>query len=162
MALAEGAGLGYHTSIMKVILQRDVKGLGRQHEAVETRDGYALNHLIPKKFAIHATPVATKAAERELAKVVSRKELDVKLLAENIATLAEAHITIAKKANEKGHLYDAVGAPEISHAVKEQVSVDLPEGVIKLEKPIKELGTYRVPVASGGIFGEFSIEVVGE
>jgi len=147
---------------MKVILQRDVKGLGRQHEAVETRDGYALNHLIPKRFAIHATPVATRAAERELAKVVSRKELDVKLLAENIAALAEAHLSIVKKANEKGHLYDAVGAPEIAVAAKEQARIDLPEDAIKLEKPIKELGTFTIPVASGDVFGEFSITVVAE
>lgn len=147
---------------MKVILQRDVKGLGHQHEAVETRDGYALNHLIPKKFAIHATPEATRAAGLRLAKVVSRKELDVKLLAENIAALAEAHITIVKKANEKGHLYDAVGAPEIVGAAKEQTRIELPEEAIKLEKPIKELGTFRIPVSSGEVFGEFSITVVAE
>ncbi len=147
---------------MKIVLTRDVKGMGRAHEAVETKDGYALNFLIPQKLAIPATPVALAEAQRHLVQVIQRKELDVKLLAENITALAEAHITIVKKANEKGHLYDAVAAPEISHAVKEQAHIDLPEEAIKLEKPIKELGTFRVAVAAGEAFGEFSIEVVAE
>src|SRR3989344_4416738 len=147
---------------MKVVLTRDVKGMGRAHEAVETKDGYALNFLIPQKLAIPATPSAMRDAERCLKRVGERKELDVKLLEQNIAALAEAHITIVMKANEKGHLYEAIAASEISHAVKEQARIDLPEEAIKLEKPIKELGTYRVPVSAADAFGEFSIEVVGE
>src|SRR3989344_1346061 len=147
---------------MKVVLMRDVKGMGRTHEAVEAKDGYALNYLIPQKLAIPATPAAMREAERHLKRVGERKELDAKLLEQNIAALAEAHITIAMKANEKGHLYDAVAAPEISHAVKEQARIDLPEEAIKLEKPIKELGTFRVPVSAAEAFGEFTIEVVGD
>ncbi len=147
---------------MKVILQRDVKGMGRAHEAVEAKDGYALNFLIPKKLAIPATPSALKEAEPRYKAAVERKELDAKLLAQNIAALAEEHITIAMKANEQGHLYEAVAAPEISAAVKAQARIDLPEEAIKLEKPIKELGTFRVPVSHGETFGEFAIEVVAE
>ncbi len=147
---------------MKIVLTRDVKGMGRAHEAVETKDGYALNFLIPQKLAIPATPAALAEAERRLVQVGQRKELDATLLSQNIVALAEAHITIVKKANEKGHLYDAVAAPEISHAVREQARIDLPEEAIKLEKPIKELGTFRVAVAAGEAFGEFSIEVVAE
>lgn len=147
---------------MKVILERDVKGLGRAHETVTTADGYALNFLIPKKLAIPATVGAAKNAELRKATISSRKELDAKLLEQNIAALADARIVIKVKANEKGGLYDAVGAPEISAAVKSEARVDLPEGVIRLEKPIKELGTYTVPVSAGEVFGSFSIEVVAE
>lgn len=141
---------------MKVVLIRDVKGMGRAHETVETRDGYALNYLIPQKFAVAATPGAVRGAERRLARAFSRKELDAKLLAETIASLAGACIVIRKKANEKGHLYDAVDASEIAQAA------NLPEEAIKLEKPIKELGTFRVPVAAGEAFGEFSITLEAE
>ena len=64
--------------------------------------------------------------------------------------------------NEKNHLYDAVGKSEIIKAAKEQARVDLPEGVIKLEKPIKELGTFDIPVASVETFGKFSITIEAE
>lgn len=147
---------------MKVILQRDVKGMGRAHETVETKDGYALNYLIPKKLAIPATSAAVKEAGVRLAKAVGRKELDAKLLAGNIATLADANITIAMKANEKGHLYNAVGASEIAEAAKREARIDLPEEAIKLERPIKELGRFEIPVSAGEVFGTFAITVIPE
>lgn len=147
---------------MKVILIKDVKGMGRAHEEVVIADGYALNYLIPKKMAIAATPVARQEAETRRKQVVDRGELDAALLTQNIASLAEARIVIKMKANEKGHLYDAVGESDIAKAAKEQAHIDLPEEVIKLEKPIKEIGTFEIPVASADTFGKFSITIEAE
>ncbi|MEK7101644.1 MAG: 50S ribosomal protein L9 [Patescibacteria group bacterium] len=147
---------------MKVILTRDVKGVGRAHEEIVAADGYALNFLIPKKLAIVATPMAKQEAELRRKQATDRSALDAALLAQNIASLAEAHIIIKAKVNEKNHLYDAVGKSEIIKAAKEQARVDLPEGVIKLEKPIKELGTFDIPVASVETFGKFSITIEAE
>ena len=147
---------------MKVILVKDVKGIGHAHEAVETADGYALNFLIPKKLAVPATPIALKEAALRHTQLANRAELDAKLLVQNIEALAEARIVIRAKANEKGHLYDAVGESEIRKAAKEQAHIDLPDDVIKLEKPIKELGVFDVPVSAAGAFGKFSITIEAE
>ncbi len=147
---------------MKVILLRDVKGIGRAHDAIETKDGYALNYLIPKKFAIPATPVAQREAELRRKQMTDRTALDAALLTQNIASLAEARIVIKVKVNEKGHLYDAVREPEIRKAVKEQARIDLSDDVIKLEKPIKGLGAFDIPVATADTFGKFSITIEAE
>ena len=147
---------------MKVILVKDVKDLGRAHEEVTTSDGYALNYLIPKKFAIAATPVAMREAVTRRKQVVDRSALDAALLTQTLSTLAEARIVIRMKANEKGHLYDAVGEDDIRKAVNEQANTMLPEGVIRLEKPIKEIGTFDVPVASADTFGKFSVTIEAE
>ena len=147
---------------MKVILQRDVKGVGREHEAVEAKDGYALNFLIPKKLAVPATPAALKDAEFRMRQKSERKELDHKLLSETLATLADGRVQIAKKANTQGHLYDAVDAADIASAVKSATNLDVPEEAIKLEKPIKELGAFRVPVSAGEVFGELPITIIPE
>ena len=142
---------------MKVILTKDVKGIGRAHETVEVLGGYALNYLIPKKLAVSATKSAAKEAHEREKQSLARKELTAKLIEQNLAALAAARVVIKAKANEKGHLYDAVGEPEITQAIKEQVRVELPEHALKLEKPIKELGTFAIPVATGDSFGTFSI-----
>ncbi|MDD3531138.1 MAG: 50S ribosomal protein L9 [Candidatus Pacebacteria bacterium] len=147
---------------MKVILIKDVKGMGRAHTEIDVADGYALNYLIPKKFAIAATGIASKEAETRRKQSVDQNALENALLAENIASLAEARIVIRMKANEKGHLYDAVSTPEIRAAAKEQAHIDLPEDAIKLEKPIKELGTFTIPVSAGDIFGAFTVIVEAE
>ncbi len=147
---------------MKVILLKDVKGIGRAHETIETSDGYALNYLIPKKLAGSATPSAMKEAELRRKQMTDRAVLDNALLLQNIASLAEARIVIRVKANEKGHLYDAVGEPEILAAVKEQAHIDLSDDAIKLKKPIKECGTFDIPVAVADTFGKFSITIEAE
>ncbi len=147
---------------MKVILIKDVKGIGRAHEAVEVKDGHALNYLIPKNLAIPATLTAIKEAELRRKQAADRTEINSALLTQNISALAEAHIVIKVKANEKGHLYDAVGESDIAKAAKEQAHIDIPEDAIKLDKPIKELGTFDIPVATADTFGKFSITIEAE
>lgn len=136
--------------------------MGRAHTEVTVADGYALNYLIPGKFAVAATPVAMREAESRRKQETDRSALDASLLAQNIASLAEARIVVRAKANEKNHLYDAVGEPEIRAAAKEQAHIDLPEDAIKLERPLKELGTFDIPVAAGEVFGKFSITIEAE
>ena len=147
---------------MKVLLLKDVRGVGKAHEAVEAKDGHALNFLIPQKLAVPATPAALRAAESRRKQVEERRELDKKLLEQNLAALAETRIVIRAKANEQGHLYDAVGKSEIAAALKQDAHIDLPEEALKLEKPLKELGTHEVPVASGDVFGKFSLTIEAE
>lgn len=141
---------------MKVILTRDVKDTGRAHEVIEVADGFALNFLIPKKMAVPATRENMKMADVRRKAVTDKRALDTKLIEERLAALADEKVRIVRKANEKGHLYDAVGASEIAEAAQ------LPEDVIRIEKPFKELGIFDIPVALGDTFGKFQIEVVGE
>ena len=147
---------------MKVILLKDVKGMGRVHDTVEIKDGYALNYLIPKKLAIPATASATKEAGVRQKQAEGKREMDAKLLAQNLTALADARVVIRAKANEKEHLYDAIDESEIIKAVKNSANIDLPEGSIKLEKPIKELGTFDVPVSVHELFGTFKITIEAE
>ena len=141
---------------MKVVLIKDVRDLGRAHTTVEVSDGHALNFLIPRKLAVPATASAKKQAEVRVKAVADRRELDVKLVEERLGALAEGAVTILKKANEQGHLYDGVDAAEIAAAA------GLPEEVIKIEKPFKELGTFEVPVSYGNAFGKFTLKVEAE
>lgn len=147
---------------MKVILLKNVKGIGRANETVEVADGYALNLLIPQKAAIVATAGAVKSASGRKISEESNKEIGAQLIKQNFETLAEARIVIRTKVNEKGHLYDAVAASEIVEAAKRDAGVEIPEDAIKLEKPIKEVGTFEVPIAFGENFGKFSIIIEGE
>lgn len=141
---------------MKVVLLKDVKGTGRAHSVVDVKDGHALHLLIPRGLAAFATPSVLKQAQRRAKQAELDRELQKKLVEERLAALSQEKVTFIKKANEKGHLYDGVDAKEIAD------SVHLPEDVIRIERPFKELGTFEVPVAFGEHFGKFSIEIVAE
>lgn len=141
---------------MKVVLLKDVKNMGRAGTVHEVSDGHALNLLIPRKLAVLATPSAMKKAEASAAQDNARREIDRKMLEERLAALADGRTIITKKANKQGHLYDAVDAKDIAEAT------GLPADIIRLEKPLKEVGTHEVPVSLGKDFGLITIAVEAE
>lgn len=141
---------------MKVILLKDIKGTGRAHTAVDVKDGHALHLLIPRGLAVPATKAALAQAELKAKQLDAKRELDAKLVEERLAALASEKVVFTKKANEQGHLYDAVDAEEIAE------KAGLPVDAIRIERPFKELGEHEVPVAVGEAFGKITISVVAE
>lgn len=141
---------------MKIVLIKDVKNMGRAGAVVEVSDGHAINFILPKKLGVMATATNLKQAETKQKQFDDKKAVDAALIAETIEKLAEGRTVITKKANEKNHLYDAVDAAEIAAAT------NLPVEAIKLEKPIKEIGEFDVPVAMGENFGAIKIVIEAE
>lgn len=130
--------------------------MGKAGSVQDVSDGHALNFLIPRKLAVLATPAALKKAETVAKAAEERRALDEKLITERLAALAEERTVIRKKANEQGHLYDAVDAKDVAEAAQ------LPEDAIRIEKPFKELGEFEVPVAHGENFGKITIVIEAE
>lgn len=141
---------------MKVVLIKDVKNMGKAGTVHEVSDGHALNLLIPRKLAVQATAAAVKQASVAAERAKEQHELSDQLIRDRLAALADGRTVIRKKANEQGHLYDAVDAADIAEAAQ------LPESAVKLEKPIKELGQFEVPVSHGGAFGTVTVSVEAE
>ncbi|MEO6536350.1 MAG: 50S ribosomal protein L9 [Candidatus Paceibacterota bacterium] len=141
---------------MKVVLLKDVKNMGRAGSVHDVSDGHGLNMLIPKKLAVLATAGAMKKAESVSKLADSQREVESKLISERLSALAQERIVILKKANEQGHLYDTVNAKDIAEVTQ------LPMDAISLETPIKELGTFEVPVAYGADFGSISVTIEAE
>ncbi|MDB4992258.1 MAG: ribosomal protein [Parcubacteria group bacterium] len=141
---------------MKVVLLKDVKNMGRAGSVHNVSDGHAMNLLIPRKLAVHATASALQRAEGVAANEGAEREVQAKLISERLSALAEGRVVITKKANEQGHLYDAVDAKDIA------VVTQLPVDAIHLEKPLKEVGEFPVPVAYGADFGSVMIVIEAE
>jgi large subunit ribosomal protein L9 len=141
---------------MKVVLLKDVKNIGRAGTVQDVSDGHAVNLLIPRKLAVLATAAATRRAESVAAQADAKRELDTKLIADRVASLAEERIVILKKANDQGHLYDGVDAKDIAEAAQ------LPEDAISLDRPIKMVGEHDIPVAFGENFGTVRIVIEAE
>ena len=131
---------------MKVILLQDVPNVGRKYEVKNVSDGYARNFLFLHQLAKLATPAAIKAVETEKKRLGQEKEVQKDLLKMNLDELKDLKIEIKEKVNEKGHLFAAIHAEEISKILKEQYHLEIPVEMIGLEKPIKEIGEYKVKI----------------
>lgn len=130
--------------MVEIILKQDVTNLGLKDDVVEVKNGYALNYLIPKGFAILATPSAKKMhAEnlRQRAHKEAKFRQDAEALAEKIAALS---VKISAKASENGKLFGSVGNIQIAEALA-AAGVEVDRKDIELE-PVKELGNFEAVV----------------
>ncbi len=130
---------------MKVILKQDVEKLGKAGDVVKVTPGYGRNYLIPRRFAIEATPGNIKIAEIEKlaqARRDHREKESATVLARDIVKLT---VTIQRKAGEAGALYGSVTALDIADFLITH-KIDIDKRKIQLEEPIKTLGEYQVPI----------------
>ena len=134
---------------MQLVLTEDVPNLGKQGDLVEVKPGYGRNYLLPNGLATIPSEHNLRLLERYKQRVQQAREAkiaDLRVLAEQIQRVP--HITIEANANEEGHLYGSVGAPEISKALKaKNLPVD-PE-MVRLEGPIKECALFAVKLNLG-------------
>lgn len=133
---------------MKVILLRDVKGVGRKFEEKNVSDGYAVNFLLPKKFAVGTNGAGAKQVVELKRQDEAHKAETQARLQESLSKIVGKTITIKMSANEQGHLFSSVNAEKLSKIIKEQ-GIELSQESIRLEHPIKETGTFEVPVSVG-------------
>src|SRR5579884_1779905 len=134
---------------MQLVLTEDVQYLGKQGEVVEVKPGYGRNYLLPRGLATVPTPHNLRLLERYKIRVKQAREAriaDLKALAEQIAKMAG--ITIEANANEEGHMYGSVAAPEVSKGLKAK-GMPIDQEMVKLEGPIKETGLYAVKLNLG-------------
>ena len=130
---------------MKVILNRNVAGIGKAGEIKEVSDGYAVNFLIPSKMAMPATGRnITFMAEKEKDQA-TRQARQVKNAAQVSKKLAGFKLELKAKADDTGTLFGSVNAAKISKALT-WAGMDVKENQVKLNAPIKNLGTHKVKI----------------
>ena len=130
---------------MKIILKQDVDSLGMVGQTFEVKEGYARNYLIPKGIALEATKQNIRLMESQK-RSIEEKRLKAKDEAEKAKqSLSELVLTIAQKVGEEDKLYGSVTSMDIAdHLEKKGVALDRKR--IKLDRPIKTLGEFMVPV----------------
>lgn len=130
---------------MKVLLVKEVPGLGTPGEVVEVRDGYARNYLFPRKLAVWPAPheLARYAnLKARYAAEVSDRRAKAQALAQK---LVNAEFVFTRRVHDKNELYAAVRAHDLAQAISEKYGEEIPVDRIKLE-PIHKLGTYSAEI----------------
>ncbi len=130
---------------IQLLLIQTVSHLGKQGDVVEVRPGYAYNYLLPQGLATIASNHHLRMIEKHkarLAEIEKSRLADLRTLAKE---LERQSLTIEANANDEGHLYGSVGAPEIVSALK-QNNFNIVADQVRLEGQLKELGLYTVKI----------------
>lgn len=145
---------------IELLLIQNVEHLGKQGEVVEVRPGYASNYLLPQGLATVATEHHKRMVEKHKEKLATIARERLAGLRGLLEELVRTSVTIESNANDEGHLYGSVGAPEISRSLKQQDLVVPPDQII-LQGPLKEVGLYTVKVRlASEVEGELKVWVV--
>ena len=138
---------------MKVILIKDVKGLGKAGDVAKASDGYARNFLIPKGLVMEATDANMKARASDIA---AAEELKKKIE-------AAGPVEIVSKSGGAGRLFGAVTAKDIADAFAKEYGIELDKKKIVMNSPIKTEGPAEVELKLyQGIGVKLRLNVVGK
>jgi large subunit ribosomal protein L9 len=131
---------------MRVILKREVRGLGRPGDVKDVADGYAQNFLLPKGLAIEATAGELKhlSQERQADKLKKdRAHSDAEDLAKRLATIT---LMFRLKAGKDGKTFGSVTNKDIAETLKNEHAIEVDRAKITLTEPLRSLGAHAVEI----------------
>ena len=145
---------------MKVILLKDVKGIGKKQDIVNVKDGYGANYLIPNKLAV-------MYSER------SQEILDVqkKAEADNIEKMkADARETAKKlegivlqfnaQGGEGGRMFGTISTKQIEQELKEKHGIEIDKRKFVNKQPVDHFGYSKLKIELyKGITGTITVLV---
>lgn len=148
---------------MYVILNKDIKGLGKKFQVVDVAEGYAKNYLIPKKLATVANNKTISEANSKKS-AASFKSQTKKEEAEKIKEKIEKNIlTFNLKMGKNSKLFGSITSKEICEEINNSFEYNIDKKKIEIDNQIKLPGTYTVKIKLyEGITAIQKIEVIGE
>jgi large subunit ribosomal protein L9 len=130
---------------MKVILTENIEKVGVKGDVINVKRGFARNYLVPRNFAIYATPQNMKnlaGIKQKYADEESKRLEQLKLIGEKITGLKLVYV---RKVDEHENLYGSVSEMDILHELKEK-NIDIPKAAVLMDKHIKQLGDFEVTI----------------
>ncbi|MBI5554675.1 MAG: 50S ribosomal protein L9 [Elusimicrobia bacterium] len=130
---------------MKVILKDSIPKVGNKGQVIDVSAGYARNFLLPQKLALEATAnnmIRFEEIKKVEARYLARQREEAKVIADKIEKIS---CTLKVKAGEADKLFGSVTSQDIQDVLQKE-GIEIDKKLIKIEKPIKELGLYQVPI----------------
>lgn len=145
---------------MKIILLKDISGLGKKYDVKDVKSGYALNYMIPRGEAVQATRDVMKRYDMLRAKIQGERVLHEQLTIKTLRDLDGKVITVIGKANDKGHLFAGIHKKEVVGELHKQTHQSIGEESVLMDQPIKEIGEHQVEISAQGKVVKVKINVI--
>ena len=147
---------------IQVILQQDLKNLGKSGDLVRVRPGYARNYLVPRSLAMPATIHNVKQVEHEQrlsAARAAKARGEATALAEKISLVS---ITLERKVGEENRLFGSITTKDIAVALKEK-GFEIDRKRIDLPDAIRTTGSFSISARLlGDVVAKFKLEIVAK
>lgn len=131
---------------MQVILLQKVRNLGDLGDQVKVRAGYGRNFLVPKGYALPATPENIRVFEERRSELMAASKERLDRARGRAEQFQGRSFVVPMRASDEGKLYGSVGPQEIVEAVgKEGLELDAREVVLP-DGPLQTIGRFEAQV----------------
>ncbi len=128
---------------MKVIFIKDVKGQGKKDEIKEVADGYAMNFLVKKGFAIPATKGNVSKRNRSLSEAALEENLKIRDMEDLKKELEKKTIVFQAQTGEQDRMFGQISSKQI-HKELQKLGYQIEKTNILMDHPIMSLGIHHV------------------
>ncbi len=136
---------------MKIILSRDIRGLGKVGDVVDVKNGYGRNFLLPKKYAVVASKKNMQELQEKLNELKAKNDKLFETAKQVAELLNKSIFNTVRQASDDDTIYGSVRVKDVYNFIieelsKSKVNFQIDIGGIKIGEPIKTLGRYSVIV----------------
>lgn len=147
---------------MKVVLNQDIKGVGKKLQVIDVSEGYARNFLLPKKLAVVADNKNMNLVQGKIDSQKFKKQTELEAANENKKRIENASIEFRNKVGGDNRLYGSVTEKDIADKIKEKFNIEVNKKKITVSEPIKTIGTYTANIKLyEGVVAKLKITVTG-
>lgn len=145
---------------MKLIMKKDLKGVGKAGQVVEVSDGYGANFIIPRGFGVLYTPESVKEREEELAILKAIDDANRAKANENAKKLEGIVFEFVAPVGNGGRMIGTVSIKELKKALKEKLEIDVDKDDFPEHNIVNSFGMSHVKInLYKGIYGIMNVKV---
>lgn len=145
---------------MKLIMKKDLKGVGKAGQVVEVSDGYGANFIIPRGFGVLYTPESVKEREEELARLKAIGDANRAKANENAKKLEGIVFEFVAPVGNGGRMIGTVSIKELKKALKEKLEIDVDKDDFPEHNIVNSFGMSHVKInLYKGIYGIMNVKV---
>lgn len=147
---------------MKVILVKDIVGVGKDGDVINVSDGYGRNYLIPRGLAIDASKTNINVLNEKKKALKKKVQKEVENAQDIAKKLSDKTVEIKVKAGENGKLFGSITTKDIQDELN-KMGFNIDKRKINLPEIIKTTGTFYVEIKLyQGVQGKVKVNVIAE
>jgi large subunit ribosomal protein L9 len=131
---------------MRVILLKDVKGIGKKQDIVNVKDGYGANYLIPNKLA-----VMYSERSQEILDVQKKAEADSierlkKEAREAAKKLESITLEFTARGSGDGRMFGTISTKQVAEELKNKHGIEIDKRKFVDKQPVDHFGYNKLTI----------------
>lgn len=145
---------------MKVILLKDVKGIGKKDQIVTVKDGYGANYLIPNGLAVGYSQKSVEILDQQKADAAEQVRLST-INAQKVAKQLEG-ITLEFEAasGNDSRMFGSISTKQIEQELKAKHNIEIDKRKFVDKIPVDRFGYTKLRIELyKGVIGTVTVHV---